>query len=99
MEENDRRIHERTPCPDSWTDVSIVNRVQEAVQCATLEVIKVRIDNISISGACVISEKPFELDQLLRFHGEIIKKTGRVVWTCQSKIECRAGIHFEDFDI
>ena len=91
----ERRRHQRTFCSDTWTEVRIVTPLtSESTGKATIP-IKVKIDNISVSEACIISEKPFELDQLLQFQDGPQQKQGRVVWTCQSKIECKAGIQFE----
>ena len=95
MSTNERRNNNRKTHSDFWVKVSILpdhpttNHKQSPVEQ------RVKIENLSISGACIISELPFELDQKIQFHDQNIDKTGKVVWTCQSKIECKSGIHFD----
>ena len=95
MSTNERRINTRQTHTDYWVKVSIVNDNPTTNNSQTPLLHSVKIDNLSLSGACIISEHPFELNQRLKFHDHDINKTGKVAWTCQSKVECKAGIHFD----
>lgn len=91
MTDQERRRAIRRQCENRWIDVVIQNAHNPSDKPPA---INVRVENISETGLCLISSSPFELGQLLFFSEDDIPSQGTVVWTCQSKIECKAGVQF-----
>lgn len=93
MKDSDRRCSPRVSCQDIWLSVT-VGEPSHAANSQQLTSRQVRVDNLSDSGICLISDASFELSQIVYFSDPTLPAQGEVVWTCKSKIECKAGIHF-----
>ena len=93
MTDNERRRSPRVPCHDVWLTIKVGDQTG-TTQHQQLPPRQVRVDNISDSGICLISADPFELGQIVYFFDPNLPAEGEVVWTCKSKIECKAGIHY-----
>lgn len=88
----ERRKYQRKAAADLWVDVTICSAFIS--ENTPSKVITAKIDNLSDGGVCLISSHPFELDQILSFSDAKFPQRGKVVWTCLSKTECKAGIQF-----
>ncbi len=93
MTDNERRRSPRVPCHEVWLTIKIGEHTG-ITQLQELPARQVRVDNTSDSGICLISTDPFELGQIIYFLDTTLPAQGEVVWTSQSKIECKAGIHY-----
>ena len=91
MVDQERRRATRHHCDNRWIEVVTKNEYNPAQISPS---IKVRVENISITGCCLIASSPFEIGQALIFSEADIPSQGTVVWTCQSKHECKAGVQF-----
>nr|MBF0220650.1 PilZ domain-containing protein [Desulfobulbaceae bacterium] len=91
MTDQERRRAIRRQCDNHWIDVVIQNAHNPSACGPEL---KVRVENICDTGMCLISSSPFELGQVLSFSADDLPCQGTVVWTCQSKVECKAGVQF-----
>lgn len=91
--DNERRRSPRVPCHDVWLTIKVGDQAG-TTQHQQLPARQARVDNISDSGICLISADPFELGQIVHFSDPTLPAQGEVVWTCKSKIECKAGVHF-----
>lgn len=91
--DSERRRSPRVPCHDVWLSIKVSDQsgTPPKEQCPARQV---RVDNISGSGICLISAEPFDLGQTVYFFDSTLPSQGTVVWTCQSKIECKVGIQF-----
>ncbi|MDD5757531.1 MAG: PilZ domain-containing protein [Desulfobulbaceae bacterium] len=92
--DSDRRKNPRVSCQDIWLTVTVGEPSNNTAN-QQLPDRHVRVDNLSDSGICLISTDPFELAQIVYFSDPTLPTQGEVVWTCKSKIECKAGIHFK----
>ena len=90
--DSERRHSPRVPCQDVWLTIKVGD--QTGASQHQLPPRQVRVDNISDSGICLISAEPFELGQIVYFSDPTLPAQGEVVWTCKSKIECKAGVHY-----
>lgn len=93
MTDNERRRSPRVPCQDVWLTIKVGDQAG-GTQHQQLPPRQVRVDNSSDSGICLISAEPFELGQIVYFSEPTLPAHGEVVWTCKSKIECKAGIQY-----
>ncbi len=84
----EKRIHERETKKDLWIEVF------PSHDSTSSTAIIARVDNLSEGGVCLISDYAFELGQIIRFPKSMPFFSGTVVWTCQSKLECKAGVQF-----
>jgi len=91
--DNERRHSPRLPRQDAWLVIKVGDQTG-TTQHQQLLPRQVRIDNISDSGICLISADPFELGQIVYFSDPTLPPQGEVVWTCKSRIECKAGIQY-----
>ena len=91
MTDQDRRRSIRHSCDNRWVEINLYNLHTQTSEGPS---IRVKIDNISGTGACLISSAPFELGQIVLFSEDDIPGQGEVVWTCQSRVECKAGVQF-----
>lgn len=91
MSDQERRKSIRYYCENRWIEVS--NSMANSSTKSPLS-IKVRVHNLSETGVCLISSSAFELGQTLHFSESDMPALGTVVWTCQSRTECKAGIQF-----
>ncbi len=85
---NDKRKFKRKLCDDLWIEV-ITDQ-----STASSSSVKTKVDNLSDGGVCLVSDFIFELGQTIRFPKSMPSFRGIVVWTCQSKLECKAGVKF-----
>jgi hypothetical protein len=86
--DNEKREFKRKPCDDLWI-VVVTDQNTE-----TSSSVKTKVDNLSDGGVCLVSDFVFELGQTIRFPKSMPSFRGVVVWTCQSKLECKAGVKF-----
>jgi len=85
--QENRRISERKQC-EQWTiKVYLLENQSKPFIDATVE-------NLSDGGMGLISTTPFELDQEIFFKEPQLPGKGKIVWTCQSKSESKAGVLF-----
>ena len=91
MTDQERRRAIRIPCNNRWIDVSTKS---EHSPDKNKFPVNVKVKNISDTGVCLISSTPFDLDQLIIFSENDMPNLGTVVWTLQSKTECKSGVHF-----
>lgn len=91
--DSERRQGPRVPCHDVWLEIKVGDQAGSTPE-QQLPVRQARVDNISSSGICLIAADPFELGQIVFFFDSTLPSCGEVVWTCQSKIECKAGVQF-----
>ena len=91
--ESERRRSPRVPCHNVWLEIKVGDQVG-ITPPLQLPPRRVRVDNISDSGICLVSVESFELGQTIYFFDPNLPARGAVVWTCQLKLECKAGIQF-----
>lgn len=91
--ESERRNSPRIACPDLWLEVKVGDEGGQA-PIDQLPNRLVRVHNYSGTGLCLISDVPFELGQVIYFSQADFPSQGKVMWTCQSKVECKAGVQF-----
>jgi len=92
--DNERRRSPRIPCHEVWLQIKVGDPAASGVTREGLPSRQARVDNLSDSGICLISAEPFELGQLVFFADPHLPSQGTVVWTCQSKLDCKGGIQF-----
>lgn len=90
---NERRKNPRVSCQEVWLQIKVGDPAGPA-SSQQLPVRQVKVINLSDSGISLIAAEPFELGQVVFFLDPNLPSQGTVVWTCQSKVECKAGIHF-----
>lgn len=93
IRENERRRSPRVPCHNVWLEVKVGDQAG-ITPPQQLPARRVKVDNISDTGICLISTESFELGQTIHFFDSNLPARGAVVWTCQAKLECKAGIQF-----
>ena len=81
------------PCHGVWLEIKVGDQVG-LTPPQQLPPRRVRVENISDSGICLVSADSFELGQIIYFSDANLPARGEVVWTCQVKLECKAGIQF-----
>ena len=91
MTDQERRRKIRIPCNNRWIDVSTQSKHRPDKNELP---VNVKVENISDTGGCLISSTPFDLDLLIIFSEDDMPNQGTVVWTLQSKNECKSGIQF-----
>jgi len=91
MSDQERRSAARHPCENRWINVSPQTPCRPA---AGGPLLKVKVENVSITGVCLLSSAPFTLGQVLLFSEDDMPDKGTVVWTYQSKGKCKAGVQF-----
>ena len=91
MTDQERRRALRRHFDNRLINVSIQNSYSSV---KNEPLIKVKVENLSDTGVCLISSAPFELGQVILFSEDDMLNQGTVVWTCQSKVECKAGVQF-----
>ena len=92
--ETERRRSPRIPCHNVWLEVKIGDQAS-IIPPEQLPARRVRVDNISDTGICLVSAEPFELSQTIYFFDSNLPAQGTVVWTCKSALEgSKAGIQF-----
>lgn len=92
-EHDERRKSPRIPCHDVWLEIKVCDQDSIAPP-PQLPSHQVRVGNISDGGICLIAQKPFNLGQIVYFFDPKLPSRGTVVWACQSRSECKAGIQF-----
>lgn len=92
-EHDERRRSPRVPCHDVWLQIKVGDQ-GGTTPSQQLPPRQVRVANISDSGICLVSQEPFDLGQVVYFSDPALPARGTVVWTCRSKIECKAGLQF-----
>ena len=93
MSDQERRIDKRIACAETWIDIT---KFPHLVDCDNKDHRqKVKVENRSDGGICLISATPFDLNEVIMIHEQEGSVQGTVVWTCQSRLECKAGIQFE----
>jgi|GEM_PF-2860000 len=91
MPDQERRRAARQRCDNRWINVS---PQRPSPSTAGSPFIKVEVENVSVSGVCLLSSTPFLLGQVLLFAEDDMPDEGTVVWTYQSKTKCKAGVQF-----
>lgn len=91
--DSERRRSPRVPCRDVWITIKVGDE-SGTTPAQQLPTRQGRVDNLSDSGICLISAEPFELGQVVYFADPTLPSQGVVVWTCRSRLECKAGIQF-----
>lgn len=90
---SDRRECERLPGNDIWLEIEIKSS-HHTDGSNPSRAIKAKVENLSDGGMCIISPEPFELGQEVNIIASNLPSKGIIAWTCQSRIECKAGIQF-----
>ena len=90
---SERRRKPRVACHQVWLQIKIGDPEASAIS-PQLPVRQVKVVNLSDSGISLIASEPFELGQAIFFLDPNLPSRGTVVWTCQSKMECKAGVQF-----
>ena len=90
---SERRGNPRVSCHQVWLQIK-VGEPEASAPSQHLPVRQVKVVNLSDSGISLIAAEPFELGQTVFFLDPNLPAQGTVVWTCQSKVECKAGVQF-----
>lgn len=85
----ERRREPRRDCTDLWLDIILDSAVGDGLP------LRVKVINLSDGGICLASDQPLELGQVIRFPKGMPVALGTVVWTCQSKVVCKAGVRLD----
>ena len=91
MTDQERRRAARHKCDHRWISVTPQGPHSSA---RNEPPVKVEVENISVTGVCLLSSAPFTLGQRLVFAEEDMPDRGTVVWTFHSKTKCKAGVQF-----
>lgn len=94
MTDKERRRKYRVPCHDVWLTITVGDQTG-ITPSQKLPSRQVKVDNLSDSGICLLATDSFELGQLIIFADPTLPPQGEVVWTCQTKLGCKAGVQFK----